>query len=169
MIFKNVTVPAKNQLNLKVKGEEMLKSIIEIGAIGLSCEMLGSVQAAFSQTMEYIKERQQFGTKIGSYQGLQHRAAKLFCEIELSKSVVIKSLQVIDQKNENLSYYAHLAKAKLGEVLKLISNEAIQMHGGIGVTDDVNIGFYLKRARVIQRLLGDTNYHLSCIAKQKGY
>ena len=169
VIFKNVTVPAKNQLNLKVKGEEMLKSIIEIGAIGLSCEMLGSVQAAFSQTMEYIKERQQFGTKIGSYQGLQHRAAKLFCEIELSKSVVIKSLQVIDQKNENLSYYAHLAKAKLGEVLKLISNEAIQMHGGIGVTDDVNIGFYLKRARVIQRLLGDTNYHLSCIAKQKGY
>ena len=167
--FNNVSVPAKNQLDIEVEGETILKSILDIGAIGLSCEMLGSVQAAFNQTMDYIKERQQFGTKIGSYQGLQHRAADLFCEIELCKSIIIKALQSIDDQNESLSKYAHLAKAKLGEVLKLTSNEAIQMHGGIGVTDDVNIGFYLKRARVIQRLLGDTNYHLGCIAKQKGY
>ena len=167
--FDNVSVPLKNQLDIEVEGKEILKSILEIGAIGLSCEMLGSVQAAFDQTMNYIKERQQFGVKIGTYQGLQHRAANLFCEIELCKSVVLKALQSIDDNNENLSNYAHLAKAKLGEVLKLTSNEAIQMHGGIGVTDDVNIGFYLKRARVIQRLLGDTNYHLECIAKEKGY
>ena len=167
--FNNVNVPAKNQLNIKIEGEKILKSTLDIGAIGLSCEMLGSVQAAFDQTIEYIKEREQFGTKIGSYQGLQHRAADLFCEIELCKSIVIKALQCIDNEDENLSHYAHLAKAKLGEVLKQTSKEAIQMHGGIGVTDDVNIGFYLKRARVIQRLLGDTNYHLNCIAKQKGY
>lgn len=167
--FKNVSIPAKNQLDIVIEGETILKSVLEIGAIGLSCEMLGSVQAAFNQTMDYIKERQQFGTKIGSYQGLQHRAAKLFCEIELCKSIILKALQSIDDQNENLSKYAHLAKAKLGEVLKLTSNEAIQMHGGIGVTDDVNIGFYLKRARVIQRLLGDTNYHLDCLANQKGY
>ena len=167
--FSNVNVPVKNQLDIEVDGKTILNSILDIGAIGLSCEMLGSVQAAFNQTMDYIKEREQFGTKIGSYQGLQHRAAKLFCEIELCKSIILKALQSIDDENENLSQYAHLAKAKLGEVLKLASNEAIQMHGGIGVTDDVNIGFYLKRARVIQRLLGDTNYHLGCIAKQKGY
>jgi acyl-CoA dehydrogenase len=167
--FKNVSIPAKNQLDIVIEGETILKSVLEIGAIGLSCEMLGSVQAAFNQTMDYIKERQQFGTKIGSYQGLQHRAAKLFCEIELCKSIILKALQSIDDQDENLSKYAHLAKAKLGEVLKLTSNEAIQMHGGIGVTDDVNIGFYLKRARVIQRLFGDTNYHLECLANQKGY
>ena len=167
--FNNVKVSAANQLDIEIKGENILKSVIEIGSIGLSCEMLGSVQAAFNQTMDYIKEREQFGTKIGTYQGLQHRAAELFCEIELCKSIVLKSLQSIDEDHENLSQYSHLAKAKLGEVLKLTSNEAIQMHGGIGVTDDVNIGFYLKRARVIQRLLGDTNYHLNCIATQKGY
>ena len=167
--FNNVKVPAKNQLDIEIEGKAILKSILDIGAIGLSCEMLGSVQAAFNQTMDYIKEREQFGTKIGSYQGLQHRAAHLFCEIELCKSITLKALQSIDDENENLSQYAHLAKAKLGEVLKLTSNEAIQMHGGIGVTDDVNIGFYLKRARVVQHLLGDTNYHLECIAKQKGY
>ena len=167
--LNNVNVPAKNQLDIDIDGDIILKSILGIGAIGLSCEMLGSVQAAFDQTIEYIKERQQFGTKIGSYQGLQHRAADLFCEIELCKSIVLKALQSIDDEHENLLQYAHLAKAKLGEVLKQTSNEAIQMHGGIGVTDDVNIGFYLKRARVIQRLLGDTNYHLNCIAKQKGY
>ena len=167
--FNNVKVPAKNQLDIEIEGKAILKSILDIGAIGLSCEMLGSVQAAFNQTMDYIKEREQFGTKIGSYQGLQHRAAHLFCEIELCKSITLKALQSIDDENENLSQYAHLAKAKLGEVLKLTSNEAIQIHGGIGVTDDVNIGFYLKRARVVQHLLGDTNYHLECIAKQKGY
>jgi len=167
--FNNVKVPAKNQLDIEIEGKAILKSILDIGAIGLSCEMLGSVQAAFNQTMDYIKEREQFGTKIGSYQGLQHRAAHLFCEIELCKSITLKALKSIDDENENLSQYAHLAKAKLGEALKLTSNEAIQMHGGIGVTDDVNIGFYLKRARVVQHLLGDTNYHLECIAKQKGY
>ena len=167
--FNNVKVPAKNQLDIEIEGKAILKSILDIGAIGLSCEMLGSVQASFNQTMDYIKEREQFGTKIGSYQGLQHRAAHLFCEIELCKSITLKALKSIDDENENLSQYAHLAKAKLGEALKLTSNEAIQMHGGIGVTDDVNIGFYLKRARVVQHLLGDTNYHLECIAKQKGY
>ena len=167
--FENVSIPFNNKLDIDIKGEEILKPVLEIAAIGLSCERLGSVQAAFNKTMEYIKERQQFGVKIGSYQGLQHRAANLFCEIELCKSIIIKALQAIDNKDSNLSRYSHLSKAKLGEVLKLTSNEAIQMHGGIGVTDDVNIGFYLKRARVVQRLFGDTNYHLSCIAKQNGY
>ena len=112
---------------------------------------------------------QQFGTKIGSYQGLQHRAAKLFCEIELSKSVVIKALQVIDQKNENFSYYAHLAKAKLGEVLKLTSNEAIQMHGGIGVTDEYDIGFFLKRARVAEQIFGSAKFHTERYANLSGF
>ena len=167
--FNNVKVPAKNQLDIEIEGKAILKSILDIGAIGLSCEMLGSVQAAFNQTMYYIKEREQFGTKIGSYQGLQHRAAHLFCEIELCKSITLKALKSIDDENENLSQYAHLAKAKLGEVLKLTSNEAIQMHGGIGVTDDVNIGFYFKRARVLQRLFGDYNFHLDRYARLNNY
>jgi alkylation response protein AidB-like acyl-CoA dehydrogenase len=167
--FKNVLIPKKNKLDIKVEGVNILNKILDIASIGLSCEMLGSVQAAFEQTINYLKERQQFGKKIGSYQALQHRIADLFCEIELCKSIVLKSLQAIDSGDKEITKLAHLAKAKLGEVIKRTSNEAIQMHGGIGVTDDVNIGFYLKRARVVQHLFGDTNYHLNALAKIKGY
>ena len=167
--FKNVKVPLKNKLNVNISGTSLLNELLDIGTIGFSCEMLGSVQAAFEQTISYIKEREQFGKKIGSYQALQHRSADLFCEIELCKSIVLRSLQSIDNGDKDLTNLAHLAKAKLGEVLKRTSNEAIQMHGGIGVTDDADIGFYLKRARVIQYLFGDTNYHLNAIAKIKGY
>ena len=167
--FKNVKIPLKNKLDINISGTSLLNELLDIGTIGFSCEMLGSVQAAFEQTINYIKEREQFGKKIGSYQALQHRTADLFCEIELCKSIVLRSLQSIDNRDKDLKNLAHLAKAKLGEVLKRTSNEAIQMHGGIGVTDDVDIGFYLKRARVIQYLFGDTNYHLNAIAKIKGY
>ncbi len=167
--FKNVKVPLKNKLNIKAEGINILNKTLDIASVGLSCEMLGSVQAAFEQTINYLKERQQFGKKIGSYQALQHRVADLFCEIELCKTIVLKSLQAIDNGDKEITKLAHLAKAKLGEVIKRTSNEAIQMHGGIGVTDDVNIGFYLKRARVVQHLFGDTNYHLNALAKIKGY
>ena len=103
-------------------------------------------------TINYLKEREQFGVKIGSFQALQHRAAKLFSEIELCKSIVLKGLQAIDKNDKDISNYASLAKAKLCKTVKLVTNEAIQMHGGIGVTDDSNIGFYLKKARVVQNI-----------------
>ena len=119
--------------------------------------------------MNYLKEREQFGVKIGSFQALQHRSAIMFGEIELCKSIVLKSLQAIDSDDSNLPKLASLAKAKLGMTFKLVSNEAVQMHGGIGVTDDADIGFFLKRARVIQRTLGDSNYHLDRIAKINNY
>ena len=116
-----------------------------------------------------MKEREQFGVKIRSFQALQHRAAKLFSEIELCKSIVLKGLQAIDKNDKDISNYASLAKAKLCKTVKLVTNEAIQMHGGIGVTDDSNIGFFLKKARVVQNIFGDYNYHLDRLAKSKGY
>ena len=131
--------------------------------------MLGSAQECFEKTIAYLKERQQFGVAIGSFQALQHRAAKMFIDIELSKSVVIKALKAIDTNENNLTEIASLAKAKLGQTLKLVSNEGIQMHGGVGMTDDVEIGFFIKRARVAQQTLGDYNYHLDRYAKLKGY
>ena len=164
--FNNVKVPAKNQLDIEIEGKAILKSILDIGAIGLSCEMLGSVQAAFNQTMDYIKEREQFGVKIGSFQALQHRSALMFGEIELCKSIVLKALQSIDSNDSNLSKNASLAKAKLVKK-EQVTNEAMQMHGGIGVTDDVNIGFYFKRARVLQRLFGDYNLSFRVYSKTK--
>ncbi len=165
--FNNVSIPKENKLNLE--SFEDLEKIYAIGAVGLSAEMLGSTQECFEKTIAYLKERQQFGVAIGSFQALQHRAAKMFIDIELSKSVVIKALKAIDENSNDLKELASLAKAKLGQTLKLVSNEGIQMHGGVGMTDDVEIGFFIKRARVAQQTLGDYNYHLDRYAKLKGY
>ena len=167
--LNEVTISANQRVSEPGKGDELINLINNIAAIALSAEMLGMMKEAFEQTINYLQERQQFGKRIGSYQALQHRAAKLFCEIELCKSIVIKGLQGIDHQVDNLDELASLAKAKLGETLKIVTNEAMQMHGGIGVTDDVNIGFYFKRARVAQHLFGDYNYHLDRYAKQHSY
>ncbi|MEM7691422.1 MAG: acyl-CoA dehydrogenase [Pseudomonadota bacterium] len=146
-----------------------LEKTLDIAAIGLSAELLGLSLEAFERTVEYIKERKQFGRVIGSFQGLQHRAAALFAELELAKSIVLKALQAIDAEDENLSVLASAAKAKLCEVARTASNEGVQMHGGIGMTDEYDIGFFLKRARVLQHLYGDHYYHLDRFARLGGY
>ena len=169
LTFDNVNIANDQRISEPGKGDELLNLVNNAGAICLSAEMMGMINAAFEQTVAYLQERTQFGKRIGSYQALQHRAAKMFCEIELCKSVVITALQGLDNQAENLDELASLAKAKLGKTIKLISNEAMQMHGGIGVTDDVNIGFYFKRARVAQRLFGDYNYHLDRYASLNQY
>lgn len=167
--FSSVKVDKSNLLSEENDGDFILEKTFDIARVGLAAEMLGSVQEAFEMTMSYLKEREQFGVKIGSFQALQHRSALMFGEIELCKSIVLKALQAIDSNDSNLPKLASLAKAKLGMTFKLVSNEAIQMHGGIGVTDDADIGFFLKRARVIQRILGDSNYHLDRLAKINNY
>ena len=167
--FKNTKVSAQNRLNIKLDGRLLLDQLMAIAYTGISAELLGICKQAFDVTVQYLKERQQFGVIIGTYQALQHRAAILFSEIELCKSIVLKALQAIDINDSKTLKYAHLAKAKLGKTAKLVTSEAIQLHGGIGVTDDADIGFYLKRARVAQQLFGDYNYHLDQLAKIKGY
>lgn len=167
--FNNVKVEESHLLSQDNDGDFILGKTFDIASVGLSAEMLGSIQEAFEMTMTYLKEREQFGVKIGSFQALQHRSAIMFGEIELCKSIVLKSLQAIDSNDSNLPKLASLAKAKLGMTFKLVSNEAVQMHGGIGVTDDADVGFFLKRARVIQRTLGDSNYHLDRLAKMNNY
>ncbi|MFQ3341390.1 MAG: alkylation response protein AidB-like acyl-CoA dehydrogenase [Flavobacteriaceae bacterium] len=167
--FEKVKVFAENQLNIKSDGKLLLDQLMAIAYTGISAELLGICQQAFDTTIQYLKEREQFGVIIGTYQALQHRAAILFSEIELCKSVVLKALQSIDSNDPSVLKYGHLAKAKLGKTVKLVTNEAIQLHGGIGVTDDADIGFYLKRARVAQQLFGDYNYHLDQLAKLNGY
>ena len=167
--LQNVTIDHGDRVSAPGKGEKLIQRINTTAAIALSAEMMGMIHAAYGKTIAYLQERQQFGKRIGSYQALQHRAAKLFCEIELCKSIVIKALKGLDEEVKNIDELASLAKAKLGLTLKEVSNEAMQMHGGIGVTDDVNIGFYFKRARVAQRLFGDYNYHLDRYAQLNGY
>ncbi len=167
--FDKVKVAASNRLSDAGEGSILLNKILNTACICLSAEMLGMVSEVFGQTVAYLKEREQFGKRIGTYQALQHRAAIMFSEIELCKSIVIKGLQALDKNSEDLDQLASLAKAKLGKTIKLVTNEAMQMHGGIGVTDDVNIGFYFKRARVLQRLFGDYSYHLNRYARLNNY
>lgn len=167
--FQDVELSSADLLGELHDGHSLLTQILDRGNIALAAEMLGSLQAAFERTLDYLKQRKQFGELIGSFQALQHRAAKMFCEIELSKSVVLKALQAIDENADNLSLMASLAKVQVAETFRLVSDEAIQMFGGIGMTDEEDIGFYLKRARVAQQTLGDEHYHVQRYATLRGY
>ena len=122
-----------------------------------------------SITNEYLKERRQFGTVVGTFQALQHRAAHLYSEIELVKSVVLKSLQDLDHNFGMAGVTCSLAKAKASEVAKLASQEAVQMHGGIGMTDEYDIGFYMKRIRVAQEMFGDNAFHIDRLVQMRGF
>ena len=167
--FNNVELSKDHFLSTEEDGQKILEKTFDIACVGLAAEMLGNIQQAFDMTMQYLKEREQFGVKIGSFQALQHRSAIMFGEIELCKSIVLKALQSVDSDSENLAELASLAKSKLGLTAKLVTNEAVQMHGGIGVTDDADIGFFLKKTRVAQRIFGDSNYHLDRVAKFNNY
>ena len=167
--LKNVVVSEDALIGVENEAGEIIEKILDIGRIGLSAEMVGSMQEAFERTVNYLKERHQFGVPIGSFQALQHRAAQMFGEIELCKSIVLKSLQAIDEGETNLALWASMTKAKVSETIQLVTNEAVQMFGGIGMTDDEEIGFFLKRARVAQQTLGDANFHMDRYAKLKGY
>lgn len=157
--FSNVEVSADNLLGEKNKGFVLLDRVLDTGRIGVAAEMLGSMQEVFDRTVEYLKQREQFGIAIGAFQALQHRAAVMYSEIELCKSVVRAALQALDEDPDAVPELASLAKAKLSEVFFTVSNEGVQMHGGIGMTDEFDIGFFLKRARVAQQFLGDALFH----------
>lgn len=161
--FDNVTVAETQMLGTVDQGAELLDFILDVGRICLSAEMLGSLQEAFERTVEYLKTREQFDVQIGTFQGLQHRAARMFCEVELAKSVVISALTALDDGTDRASIaeQASLAKAKVSEVFKLVSNETIQMHGGIGTTDEEEVGLFLKRARVAEQTFGGIGFHLN--------
>ena len=150
-------------------GFSILQKVLDRGRIGMAAEMLGIAQETFERTMQYLKERKQFGVPIGVFQALQHRAAVLFGEIELCKSAVLKALQAIDEDSDSVPLLASLAKAKCGQTASLATAEGIQMHGGVGMTDEYEIGFFIKRWRALNQQLGDSRYHLDRFAKLKGY
>lgn len=150
---------------------DALDQALDIARIGLTAEMLGGIQECFERTVAYLKERKQFGVAIGSFQALKHRAADMFCEIELSKSCVLEALTALDEDRdrEEVAKLASLAKAKVGETYNLVSREGIQMHGGIGMTDEFDIGFFIKRAAVAEQTFGDVNFHRNRYGELEGY
>ena len=176
--FDNVEVSGDSLLGEK-QGEmdnayDVVHKVIDRGNIALCAEMMGSVQEVFDQTLAYIKQREQFDHPIGSFQALQHRAAQMFCEIELAKSLVLRALNAVDEDAAgkgmgDLPLMASAAKVHLCDTYRLVSNEGIQMHGGMGMTDEMDVGLFLKRARVAMQTLGDENYHLQRYATLRGY
>jgi len=167
--FENVDVPSENILGDPEAGGEAIDNILDIGRIAISAEMLGNSEAAFETTLDYLKQRKQFGVLIGSFQALQHRAAEMFCEIELTKSSVMAAMRAADEGSNELQRLSSLAKTVAGETLHLVSNEAIQMHGGIGVTDEYDVGFFLKRARVAEQIFGSSKFHTERYANLSGF
>jgi len=151
------------------QGAAVLDQVLDAGVIGQSAELLGLAQEAFERTLEYLKERKQFGVAIGSFQALQHRAAVMYGDIELCKSIVLKALHALDQDAGDIPELASLVKAKLSETAHHVAAEAIQMHGGIGMTDEFDIGFFLKRCQILETFLGDRYFHLDRFARQRGY
>jgi acyl-CoA dehydrogenase len=169
LTLHNVEVTADALLGEVDKGADIIDKVMGAGRSVLAAELLGSGSQAFEDTVTYIKERKQFGKIIGEFQALQHRASHLYSELELCRSAVLAALSAQDEDDENALKMAGMAKAKLGQVAKLAALEGIQMHGGVGMTDEYDIGLFLKRIRVLQELLGDGNYHLNDFAKSHQY
>lgn len=169
LVLEDVTVGAEALVGALDQGWTVLEPVLDRGRIALAAEMMGLALEAFERTVEYLKEREQFGALIGSFQALQHRAAHMQSELELARSVVLQALSTVDDAPEQLPLLASLAKARLNDLVKQVTNEAVQMHGGIGVTDEFEIGFFLKRARVAMQIFGDTGFHKDRYATLCGY
>ncbi len=167
--FSDVQVDGADVLGTVGGGFALLEKALDAGRACLAAEMLGVSAESFDRTIDYLKQREQFGAKIGTFQALQHRAAHLFCEVELARSATLRALVALDSGDDRSSLFASLAKAKSGEVAKLATNEGVQMHGGIGMTDDFDIGFYMKRARAAQETFGDIAFHGDRMARMLGY
>ena len=167
--FNNVECSNEDILGALESGGETVERILDIGRIAMSAEMLGNAESAFETTIEYLKQRKQFGVVIGTFQALQHRAAEMFCEIELTKSAVMAAIHGADENSNELQRLSSLAKTIAGETLNLVSNEAIQMHGGIGVTDEYDLGFFIKRSRVAEQIFGSSTYHTERYANLSGF
>ena len=167
----NVAVGADALLGSEGQGADVLDPALDIARIGLCAEMLGATQECFERTVQYLKDREQFGVPIGSFQALKHRAANMFCEIELSKSCVLEALTALDEGRDagEVAKLASLAKAKVGETFHTVSREGIQMHGGIGMTDEFDIGFFIKRAAVTEQTFGDMHFHRDRYGVLEGY
>ncbi|WP_379545729.1 acyl-CoA dehydrogenase family protein [Qipengyuania sp. DSG2-2] len=150
-------------------GREILNAMLDAGRVGSAAEGCGVAAGAFDMTVDYLKQRKQFGKLIGEFQALQHRASHLYSEVEIAHAVTIKAQQLLDGGSEKASLMVSVAKAKVGKAASLSVKEGVQMHGGIGMTDEYDIGLYMKRDRALQEFLGDHYYHTSRVAELSGY
>jgi len=166
--FEGVEIGAEALMGKLDEGGVLLEALLDRAAAGMAAEMLGVAAQSFEMTLEYLKNRVQFGEVIGSFQALGHRAAGLFSQMEMTRSCVEAALQGIDAEDEDVATLCALAKCQAGEFLTQMSNEMIQMHGGIGVTDEFDAGLYLKRARATEATYGNRALHRDRYAERVG-
>ena len=167
--FSNVEVDADHVLGEVDQGAALLEGVLNIGRGAVASEMVGLSEEVFNRTVTYLKERKQFGKLIGEFQALQHRAAQLYIDIEITRAAVLKALQALDGDFDKAGAAVAVAKARAGTTATLAVQEGVQMHGGMGMTDQFDIGFFMKRARVCEELFGDASYHTEQLAKSRGY
>ncbi len=169
IVFDNVEVNADHVLGEVDQGFGLLEGVLNVGRGAVASEMVGLSDEVFGRTVTYLKERKQFGKAIGEFQALQHRAAELYIDIEITRAAVLKALQALDTNIDKAATAVAVAKARAGTTATLAVQEGVQMHGGMGMTDQFDIGFFMKRARVCQELFGDSNFHTDQLANGKGY
>jgi alkylation response protein AidB-like acyl-CoA dehydrogenase len=169
IVFDNVEVNADGVLGEVDQGYRLLEGLLNIGRGAVASEMVGLSEEVFGRTVGYLKERKQFGKSIGEFQALQHRAAQLYIDIEITRAAVLKAMQTLDSHFEEAAAAVAVAKARAGSTATLAVQEGVQMHGGMGMTDQFDIGFFMKRARVCQELFGDSNFHADQLARMKSY
>jgi len=167
--FEGVEVDADAVLGEVDGGWKLLEGVLNSGRGAVAAEMLGVGAESFDRTVSYLKERKQFGKLIGEFQALQHRAAHLYSELSITRAAVLKALQMLDEAPDAAAPYVSVAKARAGSTATLAVQEAVQMHGGIGMTDEVDVGLFMKRARAAQELFGDANFHADRIARMGSY
>ena len=164
-----VKVGAESVVGTVGQGFQTLSHIVDLATVGLCAEMLGGMSQIFDDTLDYLKTREQFGVVIGSFQALKHRAAKVFMEIELCRSTVMAAANAADAGENDLALLVSLAKARCSDAFILATNEGVQMHGGIGMTDEHDAGLYMKRARAAEMTFGDAAWHRDRWARLRGY
>ena len=169
MKFEGVVVDREALVGVEREGAQLLEQVVDWATVGLCAEMLGSMQEAFDRTLAYLKEREQFGVPIGSFQALKHRAARLFIEIELSRSAVMAAARAVDEAQTEAAKLVSLAKARCSDAFVQVANEGIQMFGGVGMTEEYDIGFFLKRARAAEMTFGDAAWHRARWARLSAY
>ncbi|AGH50994.1 acyl-CoA dehydrogenase-like protein [Sphingomonas sp. MM-1] len=169
MLFEDVEVDAGAVIGTVDDGWSLLTRTLDAGRVGAAAEMLGVGGAAMAMTMDYLRQRKQFGRLIGEFQALQHRAAHLYSELEIARAATLKAAQLMDADDPKAELMAAVAKAKAGKAAMLAVQEGVQMHGGIGMTDEYDIGLYMKRHRLLDELFGDTAFHAERVARLNNY
>ncbi|MBX9858220.1 MAG: acyl-CoA dehydrogenase family protein [Sphingomonas sp.] len=169
LTFDGVEVDADAVIGEVDGGSDPLGRLLRAGRAGAAAELLGVGGGAMDMTVNYLKERKQFGVRIGSFQALQHRAAHLYSEMEVARAAVLKAQQLLDAGDAGAEEAVSVAKAMTSLATTLSVQEGVQMHGGIGMTDEYDIGFYMKRGRVLAEMFGDANFHADQLARAAGY